>query len=123
MFVRVKILGIESKFKRGFEKGNMHVVIIIELTTIVSPITTFEFKLVLMFFHIDSIREIRSYLQSWNLVTISFIIVGGKGGRNNKGENQLLIANGKGEFDQNVLVLGNNFKIKYEQLLEAYNGG
>ncbi len=85
------------------------------MTTIVSPITAFEFKLVLMFFHIDSIREIRSYLQSWSLVTISFIIVGGKGGRNNKGENQLLIANGIGEFDQDVLVLGNNFKIKYDQ--------
>ncbi len=75
-----------------------------------------------MFFHMDSIKEIRSYLQSWSLI-ISFIIVGGKGGMNNKGENQLLIANGKGEFDQNVLILGNTFKIKYEQLLEAYNGG
>jgi hypothetical protein len=71
----------------------------------------------------DSIKEIRIYLQNWSLVTISFIIVGGKGRRNNKGENQLLIANGKGEFDQDVLILDNNFKIKDEQLLEAYNGG
>jgi hypothetical protein len=31
-----------------------------------------------------------------------------------------LIGNGKGEFDQDVFVLGNNFKIQYEQLLEAY---
>ncbi len=46
-----------------------------------------------------------------------------QGGKNNKGENQLLITDGKGEFDQDVFVLGNNFKIKYEQLLEAYNGG
>jgi hypothetical protein len=35
----------------------------------------------------DSIREIRNSLQSWNLVTMSFIVVGVKGGRNNKGEN------------------------------------
>jgi hypothetical protein len=35
----------------------------------------------------------------------------------------LLIANGKGEFDQGILTLGNNFKIYYDQLLEAYNGG
>jgi hypothetical protein len=34
-----------------------------------------------------------------------------------------LIVDGEGEFDQNVLVLGNNFKIEYEQLLEVYNGG
>jgi len=35
----------------------------------------------------------------------------------------LLITHGEGEFDKNVFVLGNNFRIKYEQLLEAYNGG
>jgi hypothetical protein len=29
-----------------------------------------------------------------------------KGRRNNKGEKQLLIANGEGEFDQNVFVFG-----------------
>jgi hypothetical protein len=40
-----------------------------------------------------------------------------------KGEKKLLIVNGKGEFDQNVSVLGNNFKTKYEQLFKAYNGG
>jgi hypothetical protein len=34
-----------------------------------------------------------------------------------------LIADGKGEFDQNIFTLGNNFKIKYVQFLEAYNGG
>ncbi len=121
--MKVKIFGIESKSKRGFEKSNMHVVIIIELTTIVSPIIAFEFKLVPIFFHMDSNREIKSSLQSWSLATISFIIVGVKGGRNNKGENQLLIVDGKGEFDQDLLALRNNFKIQYEQLLEAYHGG
>jgi len=34
-----------------------------------------------------------------------------------------LIVNGKVEFNQVVLAFGNNFKTKYEQLLEAYNGG
>jgi hypothetical protein len=33
-----------------------------------------------------------------------------------------LITNGKGEFDQDV-VFGNNFKTKYEQFFEVYNGG
>jgi hypothetical protein len=33
-----------------------------------------------------------------------------------------LIANGKGEFDQDV-AFGNNFKAKYEQFFEVYNGG
>jgi hypothetical protein len=34
----------------------------------------------------------------------------------------LLIADGKDEFNQNILVLGNNFRTKYDQLFEAYNG-
>jgi len=41
MFVRVEFFYIESKFKKGFEKGDMHVVIIIESTTIVSSIFAF----------------------------------------------------------------------------------
>jgi hypothetical protein len=41
MFVKVQNFGIESMFKRGFEKGDMHVVITIESTTIVSLIPTF----------------------------------------------------------------------------------
>jgi len=34
----------------------------------------------------------------------------------------LLNANGEGVFDQNILTFGNNFRTKYEQLFEAYNG-
>ncbi len=34
-----------------------------------------------------------------------------------------MIANGEGEFDQDVIDSGNNFKTTYEQLLETYNGG
>jgi len=32
------------------------------------------------------------------------------GGRDNKGEKQLLIPNGDGEFDEKVIVFINNFK-------------
>jgi hypothetical protein len=42
MFMKVKNFNIESKFKKRFEKGDMHVVIIIELTIIVSSIIAFE---------------------------------------------------------------------------------
>ncbi len=54
--MKVENFGIESKSKRGFEKGDMHVVITIESMTIVSLITIFEPKLVSMFSHVDSIR-------------------------------------------------------------------
>jgi hypothetical protein len=64
MFVRVEIFGIESKFKKGFEKGDMHVVITIESTTIVSSILAFQLELVPCFFHMDSIRKFRNSIQS-----------------------------------------------------------
>ncbi len=49
--MRVENFGIESKSKRGFEKGDMHVVITIELTTVVSLILTFQPVLIPTFFH------------------------------------------------------------------------
>jgi hypothetical protein len=42
---------------RGLEKGNMHPVIVIELTTIVSLIVAFEFILVPMFFHMEPLEK------------------------------------------------------------------
>jgi hypothetical protein len=50
------------------------------------------------------------------------IVITIKGG-DYKGEKKLLIANGEGEFDKDVFVMGNKFKIKYEQLHQIYNGG
>jgi len=107
----------------GLEKDDMHVVTIIESTTIVSLILTFQPELVPMFFHMDSIRKFRSFIQSWRFVTIVAIVIGVRGIGDNRGEKTLLIIDREGEFDQNVLALGNNFKTKYQQLLEAYNGG
>ncbi len=119
----VEDFNIESKSKRGFEKGDMHVVITIESTTIVSSIFAFPPKLVPMFFHMDSISKFQKYIQSWRSPNIVVIVIGVKGVGDNKAEKQLLIADGECEFDQNVLALGNNFRIWYNQLLEAYNGG
>jgi hypothetical protein len=58
--MKVKNFNIESKSKKGFEKCDIHVVIIVELTMIVSPIITFELKLVPMFFHMDSIHHTKT---------------------------------------------------------------
>ncbi len=123
MFVRVENFSIDSKSKRGFKKHDMHVVITIESTTIVSLIHAFQLKLILMFFHMDFIREFKFSIQNWRSTTIAIIIIGVRGIKDSKGEQQLLIANGEGEFDQDIFVLGNNFRTKYEQLLEAYNEG
>jgi hypothetical protein len=79
MFVKVENFNIESKSKKGFEKSDMHVVMIIESTTIVSSTLAFQPKLILMFFHMDSIREFRSFIQSWRSGTIVVIIIGVRG--------------------------------------------
>jgi hypothetical protein len=57
----------------------MHVLITIELTTIVSLIPTFQFKLIPMVFHMDSIRKFKSFIQSWRSTTIAIIVIGVKG--------------------------------------------
>jgi hypothetical protein len=76
----------------------MHVVITIELTTIMSLVLAFQLKLIPMFFHMDSIREFKSFIQSWRSTTIVIIVINVKRVKDIKGEQQLLIANGKGEF-------------------------
>jgi hypothetical protein len=57
----------------------MHVVIIIESTTIVSLISTFQHELVPMFFHMDSIRKFRSFIHNWRFATIVAIIISVRG--------------------------------------------
>jgi hypothetical protein len=118
MFVRVENVGIESKFKRGFEKGDMHVVIIIESTTIVSLIHAFQPKLIPMFFHMDSIKKFKSSkkLEVYYHCCHRHWC---KGIGDNKGEKTLLITNKKDEFDQDLITFGNNFRTKHQQLLEA----
>jgi len=66
---------------------------------------------------------LKSSFQSWSSTTIAVIIVGVKRRRNSEGEKQLLIIDWEGEFDQNVIVLGNNFKIEYEQFFKVYYEG
>jgi hypothetical protein len=100
----------------------MHVVITIEPTTIVLSIPTFQPELIPTFFHMDFIRKFRNSIQSWRFTTIAIIVIVVKGIGDNKGENQFLIINGKGESNKNVIALSNNFKTKYEQFFETYNG-
>ncbi len=100
----------------------MHVVITIKPTTIVLSIPTFQLELIPMFFHMDFIRKFRNFIQSQRFTTIAIIVIVVKGIGDNKGENQLLIIDGKGESNKNVIAFGNNFKTKYEQFFETYNG-
>jgi hypothetical protein len=87
MFMKVENFGLEPKSKRGFEKGDMHVVIIIELITIVSSILIFQLELVPMFFHMDSIREFRNSIQSWRFATSVVIVTSVRGIGDIKREN------------------------------------
>jgi len=67
-----------------------------------------------MFSHMDSIKEFKKSISNWRFVTIAFIIIGVREIRDSKGGKQLLIVNTKGEFNQDILTFGNNFRAKYE---------
>jgi hypothetical protein len=55
----------------------------------------------------NSIKKFRNFIQSWRYVTITIIIIIVKGVGDNKGEKKILIIDGKGEFDEEVLTFGN----------------
>jgi hypothetical protein len=59
----------------------MHVIITIELTTIVSSILAFQLALIPMFFHMDSIKGFKSFIRTWKYVTNVSIIIGVRGVR------------------------------------------
>ncbi len=102
---------------------NFHVLKWLVRLNIVSLILAFQLELIPIFFHMDSIKEFQISIQSWRSTTIVVIVIGVRGIRDNKTFKILLIAEEEGEFDQDVFILHNDFKIEYDQLLEAYNGG
>jgi hypothetical protein len=65
-----------------------------------------------MFFHTNSIKEFKIFVQNLSFVIIVATIIVVKERWDSKAEKQLMIVNGE----------GNNFTMKYEQLLEGYNG-
>jgi len=64
----------------------MHVVIIIESTTIVSSIIAFQPKLILVFFHMNSTKEFINSIQNCWSCTIIVIFIDVNGARDSKGE-------------------------------------
>ncbi len=102
MYMKVKSFGLKSKSKPGFEKGDMHIVIIVESTTIVSSISSCDLELVPIVFYTNSIKEFKTFVQSWNSTNIMVIVISVRGGGDNNGERQLMIVDGKGKFDQNA---------------------
>jgi len=52
-----------------------------------------------MFFHTNSIRELKIFIHSWGFTTIVIIIIGVKEGGDSEGEKQLMFANGKEKID------------------------
>jgi hypothetical protein len=79
MFLGVENFGIESRSKSVFEKGDIHVVIIIELITIVSSIFSFQLELIPMFFHMNSTKKFTTSILNWRFVTIVVIVMGIRG--------------------------------------------
>lgn len=90
--------------------------------TIMFSFPPFEPNLVLMLFHINFKKEFKTLVQTQAFPTFVVIDIAIKQRINNRGEKQLLIANGEREFNKNVITSNNDFIIKYGQSLKTYNG-
>lgn len=86
-----------------FEKYDMHIVLVVQLAIVLSPSSSFEL-------------EFKGSSQTWAHATFLVIIIVVRCSIGSNGEKQLLIADGEGEFDQDVLSMGTNFMSKYESL-------
>jgi hypothetical protein len=87
----VIFFGIESKSKQGFDKCDMHIVTIVESTTIVLSNFNFQLELVPPFFQINSIKKFKNYIQNWNFASITIVVINVKGIQDNKDEKQLML--------------------------------
>jgi hypothetical protein len=96
MHLITDFFGHKIKIHQGFDKCDMHIVTIVESTTIVLSIFSFQLELVPLFFQIDSIKKFRNYIQNWNFVGITIVVINVKGIQDNKGEKQLMFGNGEG---------------------------
>ncbi len=95
-----KNFGIEARSQRGFEKGDMLNILIVESTTIVLSIIAFELVSIPMFFHFDSFKKFRSRSSQSKLsTTIIVVIVPTIRGVKSSHERQLMIVDGEGQFD------------------------
>ncbi len=94
----------------------MHVVIIVELVTIVSSILDSNINCN-FFFHMNSILH-KFYLKLLLFLSSLLMYREEEIGKVKKFDD----CRWKGKFDQYVFAMGNNFKTKYEQFLEVYNG-
>lgn len=94
----VDFFGIKSKSKQGFDKCDMQIVTIVESTTIVLSIFSFQLELVPLFFQIDSIKKFKNYIQNWKFQndSITIVVINVKVIQDNKGEKKLMFGNGEG---------------------------
>jgi hypothetical protein len=75
----VIFFGIESKSEQGFDKCDMLIVIIVESTTIALSVFSFQLEFVPLFFQIDFIKKFKNYIQNWNFVGITIVVINVKG--------------------------------------------
>ena len=109
------------KSEKSFEKGDMPVAIKIESTSAVNVMEGKDNEFVPKFYHTDSIGEFRKRHDQWALATLAVCVIGIRGAYGRF--NQLLIADGDTENDNDIIALGPQFQVEYNQIVEAFNNG
>ncbi len=101
---------------------DMHVVLKVQSTTSIHVIEVVDNVFIPKFYHSDTINEFRKRShEQWATATIAACVIGIRG-RYGKYE-QLLIADGETENDNDVIALSHHFNKEYTQIVEAFNNG
>ena len=119
--LHIENFGVSMKSEKSFEKGDMPVAIKIESTTVVNVVEGKDNEFVPKFYHTDSIGEFRKRHDQWALATLAVCVIGIRGAYGRF--NQLLIADGDTEIDNDIVALGPQFQVEYNQIVEAFNNG
>ena len=121
LVLHIENFDVSLKSEKSFEKGDMSVAIKIESTTAVNVVEGKDNEFVPKFYHTDSIGEFRKYHDQWALATLVVCVISIRGAYGRF--NQLLVANGDTENDNDIVAFGPQFQVEYNQIIEAFNNG
>ncbi|KAG0595196.1 hypothetical protein M758_UG148100 [Ceratodon purpureus] len=124
--IRVENFGVAKKSAKSHEKGDLMFVLKVMSSTIVSLIEPIPHGFVPEFYHTDTVAEFRARSHEvWASATIAMCVIEVWGSFAGKygGLYQVVVADGIKEGDYDILAFSDQFKLEYEQIVEAFNNG
>jgi hypothetical protein len=124
--IRVENFGVVKKSAKSHEKGDLMYVLKVMSSTVVSLVEPTPLGFIPEFYHTDSISEFRARSHEvWASGTIAVCVIEVRGSFAGKYGSlyQVVVADGIKDGDYDVLAFSDQFKIEYEQVVDAFNNG